>query len=92
MYFFILLKILFIGEAQFKKKLYRLIDSKDGEEGERIRKIEMQIFFAGIKEDVEGIYGNWIGSHGQNAAADCKIASLMRSHLRSVKPLLKEGK
>lgn len=85
------IKIVFIGEAQFKKMLYRLIDTKDGEEGDRIRKIEMQIFFAGIKEEVERIHGNWIGSHDQNAAADCKIASLLRSHLRSAKTQVKQG-
>ena len=65
--------------------LYRLIDTKDGEEGDRIRKIEMQIFFAGIKEEVELIHGNWIGSQDQNSAADCKIATLLRSHLKAGK-------
>ena len=65
--------------------LYRLIDTKDGEEGDRIRKIKMQIFFAGIKEEVERIHGNWIGSQDQNSAADGKIATLLRSHLKAGK-------
>ena len=72
--------------------LCRLIDTKDGEEGDRIRKIEMQIFFAGIKEEVEHIHGNWIGSQVQNAAADGKIAALLRSHLKTGKVQVKEGK
>ena len=76
---------LYPGEAQFKKQFYRLVDSKEDVDGEELRNIEMKIFFAGIKVEMESTHGVWNGSEEHNSMADKKIAKLIRNTLKSNK-------
>ena len=54
-------------------------------DGEELRNIEMKIFFAGIKDEVESTHGIWKGSKEQNSMADKKIAKFIKNALKSKK-------
>ena len=61
------------------------MDSKEDVDGEELRNIEMKIFFAGIKDEVESTHGIWKGSKEQNSMADKKIAKFIKNALKSKK-------
>ena len=54
-------------------------------DGEELRNIEMKVFFAGIKVEMESTHGVWNGSEEHNSMADKKIAKLIRNTLKSNK-------
>ena len=45
---------------------YRLVDSKMGEDGDKLRAIEMDIFYEVVKQEVEHLHGPWEGSMEEN--------------------------
>ena len=58
------------------------MDSKDGLEGDKLRELEMAVFFAGVKEEVESAHGYWKGTKEQNCAADSKISKLFKACIK----------
>ena len=73
----------FVDDTVWKRKLYRLIDSYEGEEAIQLRAIESEIFEA-IKEEIANDYGgSWTGCNIQNRAADAKVASSIKSSFRA---------
>ena len=44
--------------------------------------IELAVFRAGVKEEVESAHGDWNGSKEQNYAADLKISKLFKACIK----------
>ena len=67
----------------FKSLYYREVDSKSGEDGDKLRKIEESLFFSQVKADVVEELGPWTGSVEQNSLADMKISKKIRTSFHS---------
>ena len=61
---------------------YRLVDSKMGEDGDKLRAIEMDIFYEVVKQEVEHLHGPWEGSMEENQMADMLIATLVKNSFK----------
>ena len=51
-------------------------------DGDKLREIEMAVFRAGVKEEVETYHGYWRGAMEQNSAADLKISKLVKGCIK----------
>ena len=73
-----------LEDSHWRKLFYRCVDSLVlGEEGEKLRKIEEEMFVTFIKQEVEEeIRGPWTGSKEQNRLADFKIALCVKSSFK----------
>ena len=71
--------------GKWTKLFYRLLDSLQGPDGERLRAIEMDLFHSKFK-----VVG-WTGSREQNRAVDKKIAAAIRSSLQQYEKNTKSG-
>ena len=72
----------YLGEAQFKRLFYRMVDSREGVDGDKLREIEMAVFRAGVKEEVETYHSYWRGAMDHNSAADLKISKLVKGCIK----------
>ena len=70
------------SDGAWKKLFYRKVDAKPGDEGDKLRKIEEQMFAEVVKKDVEDELGVWSGSKEQNDLADSKISMNVKSSFR----------
>ena len=70
------------ADDAWKKLFYRKVDSKPGDEGCKLRKIEEQMFTEVVKKEVEEELGDWSGSKDQNDLADNKISMNVKSSFR----------
>ena len=61
---------------------YRYVDTKSGEEGKKLRKIEEKMFAEQVKKEVEEEVGDWCGLKEQNNLADAKISLNVKSSFR----------
>ena len=75
--------MIFTADREFKKILYREIDTLTGEAGDAMRKTEEDLFRAFVRLEVEQEMGQWTGSGLQNKAADMKIAVIVKNSFRS---------
>ena len=75
--------MIFTADREFKKILYREIDTLTGEAGDAMRKTEEDLFKTFVRLEVEQEMGQWSGSGLQNKAADMKIAVIVKSTFRS---------
>ena len=64
--------------GRWTENFYRVLDSLDGEEGDSIRAVEMDVFHSKYKD-----HDSWTGSAEENRAADSKVANLIRSSLKN---------
>ena len=62
---------------------YRVVDSLATSEGDQVRSIEEHSFANIVKDEVEEELGPWTGSKEQNALADYKIASSIKTSFKS---------
>ena len=70
------------GDDAWQKLFYKKVDTKPGEEGEKLRKIEEKMFTELVKKEVEEELGDWSGSKEQNDLADNKISMNIKSSFR----------
>ena len=75
--------ILLLGDKEWKKYFYRLVDSLETENGEKLRNIEEFMFKNLVKDEVEKASGPWEGNESQNYLADRKIAAGVKSTLKN---------
>lgn len=54
-----------------------------GEDGDKLRAIEMDIFYDVVKQEVQQIHGSWKGSREENQMADMLIASLVKNSFKN---------
>jgi len=73
----------FPDEVEFKKLLYRTIDSKLDEDGDKMRDIEMELFTAFAKNEVEATHGPWEGSYENNKLADLCISKIFNTSFKN---------
>ena len=59
-------KFLLLVLSQWRRLFYRLIASRNDEDGERLRRIENKMFQELIRREVEDETGSWSGSIDQN--------------------------
>ena len=83
MFFSVIINFFLIDVRVFKSIYYREVDSKSGEDGEKLRKIEESLFFSEVKANVVEELGPWTGSVEQNSMADMKISKNIKSSFRS---------
>ena len=69
-------------DASWRKMFYRYVDTKSGEEGKKLRKIEEKMFAEQVKKEVEEELGDWCGLKEQNNLADAKISLNVKSSFR----------
>ena len=75
--------LLLLGDKEWKKYFYRLVDSLETENGEKLRNIEEFMFKNLVKDEVEKASGPWEGNESQNYLADRKIAAGVKSTLKN---------
>ena len=67
----------------WKKCFYRTVDSLQGDEGEELRRIEENMFYQIVKQEVEEENGgSWFGSAHQHRIADMKISGYFKSSFK----------
>ena len=75
--------LFYLDEVEFKKLLYRTIDSKLDEDGDKMRDIEMELFTAFAKNEVEATHGPWEGSYENNKLADLCISKIFNTSFKN---------
>ena len=68
---------LFCLGGEWTKQLYRLLDSCEGKDVEKLRYCEKEIFKFKIKN-----HTSWKGSSEENKEADKKIAAIIKSSMK----------
>ena len=61
-----------------------------GEEVDRIRKIEEELFFTFVKKEVETEQGTWVGSVKNNRVADMKVAAIVKTSFKNYEKIKKK--
>ena len=61
-----------------------------GEDVDRIRKIEEELFFTFVKKEVETEQGTWVGSVKNNRLADMKVAGIVKTSFKNSRTFKKE--
>ena len=65
-----------LSGGKWTKLFYRLLDSLEGEDGDRMRVVEAEMFQDKFKD-----HDHWKGTIGENRATDGKIAAAVRASL-----------
>lgn len=61
-----------------------------GDEVEKIRKIEEELFLTFVKKEVEDEQGTWAGVVSNNRLADMKVAGIVKSCFKNYNKVKKE--
>ena len=54
-----------------------------GDDVEKIRKMEEELFLTFVKKDVEDEQGTWVGSVSNNRLADTKVAGIVKTSFKN---------
>lgn len=73
----------YLDDVEFKKLLYRKIDSKMNEDVGKMRDIEMELFTDFAKSEVEAKHGPWMGSNENNKLADLCISKIVKTSFKN---------
>ena len=66
------------------------MDMGTGDDVEKIRKIEEELFLTFVKKEVEDEQGTWVGSVSNNRLADTKVAGIVRGSFKNYNKFKKE--
>ena len=61
-----------------------------GDDVEKIRKMEEELFLTFVKKDVEDEQGTWVGSVSNNRLADTKVAGIVKTSFKNYERIKKE--
>ena len=69
---------------------YRTMDMGTGDDVEKIRKMEEELFLTFVKKEVEDEQGTWVGSVSNNRLADMKVAGIVKTSFKNSRTFKKE--